>query len=138
MAYKQPNRYEVAKLIDLLRKMLVYQTPQPVFSESATPDYMLLKFKPAAYNDIMRIIVKAGGWVLSDADKKVVEEAHNARAKKALGNGTDFDFDGLSVGDLYEMHEETGSDPELKAFHEAIADEIHQRGPRTRNGEVKC
>ena len=128
-AYKQPARDKIATLIDQLRRSLLYQTPQPVFVDpkDEQPNHFLVKLTPRAYATIMDVAGKAGGWSLSEADKKVIEQRSDERARVAYNDGKDFNFSGLSIGELYSMHEETSATPELAAFNKAIAAEIDDR-----------
>ena len=117
-------------LVDCLRKSLLYQTPQPVFLETDAdePEHFVVKIKRGHYAEIMRLIVKAGGWKLPRAATEALLREHEIRARRAHGDGTDYDLSGLSQGDVYSMFAETEGLVEMAKFHAALGEEIEARG----------
>lgn len=131
------SKSETFKLVDALRRSLLYQTPSPVFLESnsegetpnaeAPPDHYILKLKFAHYMIVMQLIQKHGGWDLSGDQRADMIRKHEERARRAYGDGTRYDFSDLSLGDLCLMQTETAKMPELAPFHAALGDEILDR-----------
>jgi len=119
-------------LIDCLRKSFLYQTPQPVFYAvgDEAPDHFVVRIPHAHYAEVMRLIQKAGGWTLPPDERRKILMAHEERARKAHGDGTDYDLSDLEHGDLYAMLQETKGITELAAFHKALGDEITARRER--------
>lgn len=117
-------------LVDCLRKSLLFQTPQPVFLGLATdeePEHFLVKIKRNHYAEVMRLIQKAGGWTLPREARVALLKAHEERARKAHGDGIDYDLSGLEQGDLYAMYSEAEGIAELAAFRAALGEEIEAR-----------
>lgn len=120
---------EVAELVDVLRRQFIHQTPKPIFEElepgpKATPKYMQLRMIPKAYYEMIRLIDKAGGWELDKEGRAKVAKDHEARARKAYGDGERFDFTGCTPGDLYEMYRDVDGVKDFEKFRAAIGEAI--------------
>jgi hypothetical protein len=109
------SQSEIFHLVDCLRRSLLYQTSTPVFlgEEAQTPDHFIVRLKAAHYIDVMQLIQKAGGWELSGEQREALLKHHEEKAKIDFGDGKTYSFDHLDIGDLYNMHKETRSMPEL-------------------------
>lgn len=126
------NKRERLLLIDLLRRNLLYQTPKPVFedSEAIDPKFVDLRFVFGQHQQILALIHKAGGWVMSDEDKQRGLDAQKAKIKQVYADGNNFDFSQQTYGELVMMYEELEGvdDLDLIRFRaeikDVIADEI--------------
>lgn len=121
------SRKHVLRLIEALRRSFLYQTPQAVYDDASAmrePTHVVVRMPVACYGTVMEIINKAGGWVLPKGERLRIVAAHEARARRALGDGTHYDLMGLSQGDLLQMVKDTEGIPELAAFRSALAEEI--------------
>src|SRR5262249_40020232 len=112
-----------------LRKSLLYQTPHPIFAADGDeePSEIRVRLKPAHYDVVMRLIHKAGGWTLPQEDRSRILAEHEARARRAHGDGVDYDFSEMAIGVLYAMHKELKGVGEFADFREAIGEEIKAR-----------
>lgn len=125
------GRRKIDRLIDLLRMNLLYQTPR-VEGDDA-PRAIHVRLLPAAYAETMALIREHGGWDLSGEQRRDVYRRHEAAAKKAMGDGRDYDLSGLEYGDLAQMWTELDSlgdlsgDLALSAFRTAIGDELERQ-----------
>jgi hypothetical protein len=109
-------------LIDSLRRSLLYQTPVPIFvMPNDPPDHFLVRIKREHYADIMSLIGRAGGWELNNRQKLEVLRKHEERARRAYGDGVNYDFGDLPRADLLVMFQETSGIAEFAMFHEALA-----------------
>ena len=117
------NRKQVERLVNTLRRNLLYQTPRTVFAGGA-PSHIAVAFLPESYSELMDLIREAGGWTLPPQAKEAIIRHHETLARTASGT---YDLGAMSQGDLYTMHAETEGLVELAAFHIAIADEIRRR-----------
>lgn len=139
------TQQQVLNLVDALRRNLLYQTVQPVFLDGQNldePDHVIVKIRPKSYEVIMNLIGKAGGWTLPAETKREIEAQSDARRRLAFGNGTDFNFAALTIGDLYAMYEELGVadlPDDLNRLRVAVGEEIkdRQREAQTGGGEQK-
>jgi hypothetical protein len=131
------SRKQSQELVDVLRKSFLYQTPVPIFAkpEDELPSLVQLKMPRGLFERMITIIRMVGGWTLPPEVKVSMLKAHEEAARRALNNGTDYDFSHLEYGELVHMVEETKGIEELKTFHEALTAEVARRGAEAR-GEV--
>ena len=124
------NRKERIELVNLLRKNMLYQTPRPVFADpdAAEPTHVEMRFVFHHQQRILELIHKAGGWVLCQEDRVALLRRHEEAARRAIGDGVDYDFSHLSYGDLVQMHEELTGIDELKDFRAAIGEAMLEAG----------
>lgn len=129
------SRKKNRELVDLLRRNLLYQTPRPFFAsaDDAVPVHVEVRMKPHHHERIIALIAEAGGWTLPPQEKKKLLEQHEAAARRAHGDGVDYDFSNLGYGDLVAMHTELEGVTEMLPFREAIEDEL-KRQREERNG----
>lgn len=120
------SRKERQELVDLLRRNLLYQTPRPLFAEPGDehPTWVDVRLVFAHQQRILQLIHRAGGWTLPPEEKKKVLMAHEERARVAYADGVDYDFTGLSYGELVAMYQELEGVAELQQFRKAIGDQI--------------
>lgn len=120
------NRKERQELVDLLRKNFLYQTPRPIFADAGNehPAWVDMRLLFEHQQRILQLIHKAGGWVLPPEERATLLAKHEENARRAHGDGVDYDFSHLSYGDLIAMHAELEGVDELAPFRAAIADEI--------------
>lgn len=112
-------------LVDCLRKSLLYQTPSPVFLNGniEKPDHFVVKMKTDHYQEVMRLIQKAGGWTLPESAMQKLIEQFEQRSQKVFVDGEAkkvWDFSETPYAELMVMASETSGIAELKEFHEAI------------------
>lgn len=122
------NKKERLELIDLLRRNMIYQTPQPIFANEGDkePSHVALRFVFLHQQRILVLLDKAGGWVMSPHEKKTVLKRHEESARVAHGDG-DYDLKPLEYGALVAMHEELEGIEEMDDFRGAIEEEIGNR-----------
>lgn len=72
---KQPaglTRDERRELVDILRKNFLYQTPTAAWPNSdpnpdpRNPAFLILRMLPGHWEQMMRLINKAGGWTMPE------------------------------------------------------------------------
>lgn len=125
------NRKEMNELTNLLRKNLLYQTPQPFFENEAdeNPKWVGVRISGPHYLRVMELIGKVGGWVLSRDQRFAVYRQHEERARCAYGGGVDYDLSDVSFGDLAQMYTELEGIEEMADFHQAIGEvlDLHKQ-----------
>jgi len=121
------DRKEYHELANLLRKNMLYQTPKPVFgdNEGDDPVWVDMRFVYRQQQRILELIIKHGGWTLPPDAKKKVLECHDKQAREAYGDGVDYDFSGLSYGELQQMFKELEGVEELIGFRKAIGEVLY-------------
>ena len=120
------NRKEVRELTTLLRKNLMYQTPQPIFTDPSAdnPSHVTVTIVWPHYQRMIFLMRKAGGWVLPPDERAKVMARHEEQARVAVGDGINYDLSHLSYGDLLEMYAELDGVTELAPFRQAIEDAL--------------
>lgn len=120
------NKAERQELVDLLRKNLLYQTPRPVFvnPDDEHPRWVDMRIVFEHQQRILALLHKAGGWVLPKDEQEKLLHQHEEAARRAHGNGIDYDFSHLDYGALVAMHAELKGIDDLKDFRDAIAAEL--------------
>lgn len=99
MELPKPNldESEIAILVDLLRKSFLYQTPVPV----SDGRYLQVRMHPKHYEVMTQILLKAGGWTLSDEQKKnIVAEGEKRIRARFMDQDVDYDFTSWEYGEL--------------------------------------
>ena len=125
------NKRERRELTNLLRRSLLYQQPKAGDdwpNDEEKPRDVLVKIKTPAYERIMELIRKAGGWDLGGDEKQALVEAHIERARRAYGDGDgNYDFTEMNHAELLGMWKELKGLSEMADFREALAGEIEAR-----------
>jgi hypothetical protein len=120
------NKREQLELVDLLRKNLLYQTPQPRFAnpDDDEPAHVSVRMVFQHYQRVLELCNKAGGWALPLCEKHKIFQQHEEASRAAHGNGVGYDFSHLNYGALVAMYIELEGIDDLTPFREAIAAEI--------------
>ncbi len=121
------NKKDSQVLVDLLRKNILYQTPKPIFSniEDEHPTHVEMRFVFAHHLRVLKLIHKAGGWVLPEHAKVEIMKRHEQAARLAYGDGADYDLSHLSYGDMVAMFNELEGISEMSEFRQALEEGIH-------------
>ncbi len=127
------NRKERQELVDLLRKNFLYQTPRPIFADNADehPVWVDMRLLFGHQQRILALIHKAGGWVMPPEEQAKLLAKHEEKARRAHGDGVDYDFSHLSYGDLVQMHVELEGVDELAPFRKAVGEELEEYNKET-------
>ena len=125
------NRKEVRELTNLLRKNLMYQTPQPRFTneDSDEPTHVTVNFVWPHYQRVLFLMHKAGGWILPPEERAKIMARHEKAARIAHGDGINYDLSHLDYGDLLSMHRELEGISEMAPFRQAIEDALKENDP---------
>jgi len=117
-----------AKLVDVLRRNFLYQSPTPVLEDGRIARYNLTMFADD-YKKMMGSLSAAGGFVMPPGDRERLIREFSEKARTAAGG---YDLANWSRGELAAAYEDVKGIEELSAFFEAVGKEIKSRshGPR--------
>jgi hypothetical protein len=117
------NRKKTDRLVNLLRKQMLYQTATPILNGDKVVR-VNVTMHAAAYAEIMQTITEAGGWVMPEEDR---EKLLASFAEKAKTVGGGYDLTGWSAGELAAALDDTLGIEQLAGFSSAVAAEIKRR-----------